>query len=137
MKNENNRKLSQPLFEDVDCIHLQVSNLADGIKFYCDHLGLKLLWRTNTSCGLGTKNGSTEIVLSTEDLLTIDLKVTKVEEALELFLESGGKVEEGPFDLDIGKCAVVIDPWGNRYCLLDTTKGTYDTDANGQVTGVS
>lgn len=31
-------------------------------------------------------------------------------------------------DIDIGKCAVVSDRWGNRYYILDMTKGTYDTD---------
>lgn len=67
----------------------------------------------------------------------VDIKVENVEKALAVFVKAGGKVEDGPFDIDIGKCAVVADPWGNRYCLLDMTKGTYDTTSEGVVSGVS
>jgi lactoylglutathione lyase len=28
-----------------------------------------------------------------------------------------------PFDITIGKCAVLRDPFGARLCILDTTKG--------------
>lgn len=125
------------LFQNIDCIHLRVPNLADGLAFYRDKLGLKLLWQTQTSCGLGMENDITEIVLSTQDLLTVDIKVPSVEQALPTFLAAGGIVEEGPFDIDIGKCVVVTDPFGNKYCLLDTTKGTYDTNDDGSVAGVS
>lgn len=125
------------LFEDVDCVHLRVSDLEEGLAFYRDGLGMKLLWRTDVACGLGTEKGSTEIVLSTEDLVMVDMRVGEVEKVLEKFVEAGGEVEEGPFDIDIGKCAVVSDPWNNKYCLLDATKGTYDTSDDGNVMGVS
>ncbi len=132
MKNTN-----QPLFENIDCIHLRVPSLQASLDFYRDALGLKLLWQTATACGLGMKADITEIVLSTEDNLMVDIRVDDVEKALPTFLEAGGKLEDGPFDIDIGKCAVVTDPWGNQYCLLDTTKGTYDTNLDGTVSGVS
>lgn len=129
--------MKQPLFEKIDCIHIQVANLEEGLDFYQNSLGLKLLWRTKNACGLGMKNGESEIMISTEDYIMIDLKVENVEVALSAFVQAGGKVEDGPFDIDIGKCAVVSDLWGNRYCLLDTTNGTYDTDDNKIVNGVS
>ena len=47
------------------------------------------------------------------------------------------RVLRGPFDIKIGKVAVVRDHWGNEYTLLDTSKGTFDTDSVGNVTGVS
>lgn len=125
------------MFEDVDCIHLCVSNLEEGLKFYRDSLGLKLLWRTDTACGLGTQKGSTEILLSAKDFVKVDLRVKNVETALGSFVQAGGKLEDGPFDIDIGKCAVVTDPWGNKYCLLDTSNGTYDTATDGKVKGIS
>lgn len=28
-----------------------------------------------------------------------------------------------PFDVTIGKCAVISDPFGTRLCILDLTKG--------------
>lgn len=130
-------KAKPPLFEKVDCIHIQVADLGKGLDFYQKSLGLKLLWRTQDACGLGMKTGESEIVLSTQDYIMVDLKVENVEEALKIFTQAGGKVEEGPFNIDIGKCAVVSDLWGNKYCILDTTNGTYDTDGEDMVSGVS
>jgi hypothetical protein len=40
-------------------------------------------------------------------------------------------------DTPIGRLAIVEDPFGNRLVLLDSTKGTYDTDESGAVIGVS
>lgn len=133
---EDCRKMKQPLFEGVDCVHMCVADFDAGLTFYRDALGLKLLWRTEKACGLGMKTGETELVISEEDYLMVDLKVEDVSEALAAFMRAGGKVEAGPFDIEIGKCAVVVDPWGNKYCLLDTSKGTYDTDEDGKVSGV-
>ena len=130
-------KPAQPLFEHIDCVSMYVSDLDEGLKFYCEQLGLNLLWRGEKACGLAMQNGVAEFVLTTDNNLMVDMKVADVEQAVEQFVAAGGKVEEGPFEIDIGKCAVVSDPWGNQYCILDTTKGTYDTDGNGKVSGVS
>ena len=126
-----------PVFERVDCIQVCVPSLDEGLKFYRDALDLKLLWRTAKACGLGMQEGITEFVITTEDNLMVDMKVADVEQAAKVITRAGGIIEEGPFDIDIGKCAVIADPWGNRYCILDTTKGTYDTGADGTVSGVS
>ena len=42
-----------------------------------------------------------------------------------------------PFDIQIGRCVVVEDPWGNTLVLLDGSKGTLKTDADGNVTGTA
>lgn len=125
------------MFENVDCISMYVDDIDEGLKFYRDSLGLRLLWRTDDSCGLGMRKGIAEIVLTTRHNDMVDLKVPDVEAFLPQFTKAGGCIVYGPFDLDIGKCAVVTDPWGNRYCVLDMTKGTYDTDDTGYVTGVT
>ncbi|MBO2516366.1 MAG: bleomycin resistance protein [Clostridiales bacterium] len=129
--------MEKPLFSNADCLHMYVDDLDKGIEFYGNRLGLKLLWRAGNSCGLGMPGDITEIVLSTDKLPALDMKVESVEEALPRFLAAGGKCVYGPFDIDIGRCAVVSDPWENTYCILDMTKGTYDTDREGNVTGVS
>jgi hypothetical protein len=54
-----------------------------------------------------------------------------------IFRDNGGKVVAGPTDIPIGRLAVVEDPFGNRLVVLDSTKGTYETDQSGNVTGVS
>lgn len=127
----------ETIFEGIDCIHICVTDLDSGLDFYRDALGLKLLWRTKNACGLGMKTGATELVISQEDYLMVDVKVENVEKALAVFTAAGGEVKDGPFSIDIGKCAVVSDPWGNEYCILDTTNGTYDTNDDGTVSGVS
>jgi predicted enzyme related to lactoylglutathione lyase len=37
-------------------------------------------------------------------------------------------VVRGPFDIEVGRCVVVEDPWGNRLVLLDLRRGPL-TDA--------
>ncbi|NMA33276.1 MAG: bleomycin resistance protein [Clostridiaceae bacterium] len=126
-----------PLFENVDCVSFYVDDIDEGLTFYQKALGLRLLWRTENACGLGMQNGITELVLVTQHNPMVDMKVDSVEKALPEFIKAGGKLEYGPFDIDIGKCAVVSDPWENRYCILDMSKGTYDVDENGNVINVS
>jgi predicted enzyme related to lactoylglutathione lyase len=54
-----------------------------------------------------------------------------------VFRANGGRVLVEPIDMPIGRLAVVDDPFGNRLVLLDSTRGTYDTDEAGTVVGVS
>lgn len=126
-----------PLFEHVDCVSMYVEDLDAGIAFYGEKLGLRLLWRAGQSCGLGMAGGVAEVVLTTSRNPMVDFKVARVQDAIQAFAAAGGTVELAPFDIDIGKCAVVADPWGNRYCLLDMSKGMYTVDEQGNVTGVS
>ena len=126
------------LFKNIDCVELYVSDLNEGIKYYCDFMGLKLLWRTDTMAGLGMENDIAEIVLQTErQCMNVDIKVECVVDSLEKIIKAGGKIVCDTFDILIGKCAVVSDKWNNTYVILDNTKGKYTTDEFGNVTGVS
>ncbi len=126
------------VFKNIDCIELYVSDLHDGINYYCGSLGLKLLWRAETSAGLGMDDSVTEIVLQTDRKeLNVDFLVESVAGSVEKIIDSGGKLVCGPFDIPIGKCAVVKDKWENEYVLVDMSKGRYVTDGNGNVIGVS
>ena len=42
-----------------------------------------------------------------------------------------------PFDIPVGRLAVVADPFGNTLVLLDLSKGRYVTDATGNVKAVA
>jgi hypothetical protein len=53
-----------------------------------------------------------------------------------LFLNAGGEAVERPFDIAIGRCARVRDPFGDVLVILDQSKGLLVTDADGRVTGV-
>ncbi len=127
---------SHPLFQKIDCIRLHVSDLDEALAFYRDRLGHELVWRTDRSVGLRMPETDAEIVLHTEEHgQEIDLKVESADAAAARFVEAGGKVIVPPFDIQIGRCVLVADPWGNPLVLLDTSKGLLLTDEAGNIIG--
>jgi len=128
--------MGEPLIQKVDCVRLSVADLESGLSFYRDQLGLELLWRTEQAVGLGMPDDTTEIVLHTErQRPEIDLKVESADEAASQIVKAGGEIRVPPFDIQIGRCVVIADPWGNELVLLDTTKGFLETDSEGNVIG--
>jgi putative acetyltransferase len=123
-----------PLFHQIDCVRLPVADLDAALAFYRDRLGHRLIWRTEHAAGLGMPDTDAEIVLHTEDEgVEIDFLVDSADEAATQFVAAGGKIIAPPFDIQIGRCVVVQDPWGNNYVLLDMSKGSLQTDANGNM----
>lgn len=128
--------MTESLLHKIDCIRLYVENLEAGLAFYRDQLGLKLIWQTTSAVGLRLPEDSAEIVLHTEKMRPeIDLKVANADEAAVQIEKAGGKVVVAPFDIQIGRCVVVTDPWGNELVMLDTSKGLLKTDTAGNVIG--
>ncbi|WP_102399030.1 VOC family protein [Haloimpatiens massiliensis] len=126
--------LKQPLFRNIDCIQLYIPNIQQGIEYYCNSLGLRVIWKSDSAVGLGMSEGITEIVIQNErNTQEIDIKVDSVTDAI--IERAGDQIIYGPFDIKIGKCAVVRDPWNNQYVILDTTKGTFITDNEGNIIG--
>ena len=124
----------EPLFRKIDCLQIPVSDLDAGLAFYRDQLGHELIWRTETAAGLRMPDTDAEIVVQTErEGLETNLLVESADEAAQRFVDAGGTVIVPPFDIHIGRCAVVADPWGNRLVLLDASKGLPETDADGNV----
>jgi predicted enzyme related to lactoylglutathione lyase len=128
--------LTLSLIRGVDCIRLYVPDLESGLAFYRDQLGHELIWRTKSAAGLRMRDSKAEIVLQTQDEeQEIDLKVDSADAAAVRIQEAGGQVVVPPFDIQIGRCVIVADPWGNRLVLLDASKGLLLTDAQGNVIG--
>ena len=116
--------MTKALIHKIDCVQFYVPNLDVGIAFYCDQLGHELKWRMEKSAGLGLPESDTEIMLQTErQELEVDMLVDSADAAVVRFEQAGGKIIVPPFDIQVGRCAVVEDPWGNRFVLLDTSKG--------------
>jgi catechol 2,3-dioxygenase-like lactoylglutathione lyase family enzyme len=125
-----------PLFRRIDCLALPVPDLDQALSFYTT-LGHELVWRSSTSAGLRLPDGEAELVLQTERSgPETDLTVDAVGPAIDRFVGAGGRVVVAPFDIAIGLCAVVADPWDNQLVLLDNSKGLLVTDDAGNVTGV-
>ena len=129
--------MKKPLFDKIDCIRIPVTSLEEGINFYSEKLGHEILWKTEDSIGLKLGNDKSEIVLYTKpEGLEIDFKVEDTYQAVKNFEKAGGKIISGPFDIQIGKCAVVKDPWDNQYVILDSSKGTFKTNKNKEIIGL-
>jgi lactoylglutathione lyase len=125
-----------PLLHKIDCIRLYVTDLDAGLAFYRDQLGHSLIWRAEHALGLRMPETDAELVLQTEDRVQeIDFAVDSADAAAMRITESGGKIIVPPFDIQIGRCVVVQDPWGNPLVLLDSSKGLLATDADGNVIG--
>ena|SRR5215208_350920 len=124
------------LLRKVDCVRLYVPDLEAGLSFYRDQLGHTLIWRTETAAGLRLLDSETELVIQTEDRRQeVNYLVDSADKAAKLIEKAGGKVIVPPFDIQIGRCVVVEDPWGNPLVLLDASKGLLKTDATGNVIG--
>ena len=95
-----------------------------------------LIWRTGTAAGLRLPETDTELVLQIEEQRQeVDFLVDSADQSATFIEQSGGKVIVPPFDIQIGRCVVVEDPWGNPLVLLDTSKGLLKTDTKGKVIG--
>jgi len=123
-----------PLIRKVDCVSFPVSDLDEALAFWRDRLGHELIWRSGTAAAVRLPDSEAELVLHVEDRpAAVELAVELVEEALPRFVAAGGSLVVGPFDIAIGRCAVVADPWGNQFTMLDMSKGPLDIDEHGKV----
>jgi predicted enzyme related to lactoylglutathione lyase len=124
----------EPLFRKIDCLQIPAPDLEAGLAFYRDCLGHALIWRSATSAGLRLPDSDAEIVLQIErPELEVNLLVGSADAASTVVVTAGGRIVVAPFDIQIGRCAVVEDPWGNRLVLLDMSKGALVTDEQGNV----
>ena len=120
----------------MDCVRINVQHIDKAIEFYRDKLGLELVWRKGLDeAGLRMSESDSEIVLIKDELEypEVDITVESVENSVKKFEEAGGKVIVKPFEIAIGKCSVVEDPWKNRFVILDNSKGLLKVDKDKNV----
>jgi hypothetical protein len=82
-------------------------------------------------------DSETEIVLATAQEYAPNWLVTSADEAARVVVSAGGRLLNGPFDIPVGRAAVVADPFGNALVMLDLSRGTYVTDGTKRVTGLA
>src|SRR5215211_5459272 len=105
--------LPEPLVRKVDAIQIHVPDLDAGLAFYRDRFGHQVIWRTERAVGLRLPDTDTELVLQTErDGPEINLLVESADQAAQRVVQAGGVIVVPPFDIQIGRCVVVRDPWG-------------------------
>jgi lactoylglutathione lyase len=125
-----------PLFRKLDNLLLRVADLDAAIGFYRDRLGHRVLWRSGEAVGFALPDTDAELVVHLNIGPETDVVVEDVDRAFALFLSPRGEAVEPPFDIAIGRCARVRDPFGNLLVILDNSKGRLATDADGRVIGV-
>ena len=99
-------------------------------------LGHRLLWRSHEAAGFALPETDAELVVHLHLGPETDILVDDVDEAFASFLSAGGEALQPPFDIAIGRCARIRDPFGNELVILDQSKGRLVTDSDGRVTGV-
>ena len=86
------RRVRGPLIRKIDCLQIPVPDLEQGLSFYRDRLGHRLIWKTSTSAGLGLPDTDAEIVISTERKeLEPNLLVESVDRAVDEIEDAGGE----------------------------------------------
>lgn len=123
----------------VDAVTVRVPSLEAGLAFYRDALGHRLRWRNDAigQAALALPESDTELVLTTEHGYEPNWLVDSVDDAVEQLVAAGGTVAVEPFDIPVGRVAVVFDPFRNALVLVDLTKGRYETNEDGVVEGVA
>jgi len=111
----------------IDCVMVRVEDLDAAVAYYQEVFGLRLHWRTGSQVGLGMSETDAEIVLHTEPDIpreaSVHYLVDDVTSAVKHLAAHGCTILVAPFEITIGKCAAVADPFGNTLHILDMTKG--------------
>ena len=115
------------MLRKIDCIMLRVDDLESAVAYYQEVLGLRLHWRQALQAGLRLPETDAEIVLHCEpdipENVAVHYLVDDVVAAVEFLKQQGCSVLTEPFDIVIGKCAAIKDPFGTELYILDMTKG--------------
>lgn len=111
------------MLRTIDCVMVHADDLQRAASFYERVFGLRRTWSDATSVGMGLPESSTEVVLYTGDShVSVHYLVDDVDAAAEQCIAHGCTPRVAPFDIVIGKCAVLADPFGNDTAILDISK---------------
>jgi predicted enzyme related to lactoylglutathione lyase len=118
--------MREPRLRKIDCVMVRVDDLNAGSRFYGERFGLCELWRDESSVGMGLPETDAEIVLHTMDLppeYAVHYLVDDARAAAAAWRTAGLEVRTEPFEIAVGWCATLADPFGNAVCVLDLSKG--------------
>jgi len=115
------------MLRKIDCVMVRVDDLDAASRFYTQAFGLHPLWRDESSVGMGLPETDAEVVLHTLDLPPERSVYYLVDDVRAVVADWQGRVARAPFEIAIGWCAVLEDPFGNAVGILDMTKGPRPT----------
>lgn len=115
------------MLRKIDCVMIRVKDVEAATAYYTEVFGLRRTWWDDESAGLVFPESDAEIVLHRQSNIPSDVEVhylvDDVRTAAPALAARGCRVLVEPFDIAIGRCAVMEDPFGVRLCILDTTRG--------------
>jgi lactoylglutathione lyase len=115
------------MLRKIDCVMIRVEDVDAAAGYYARVFGMRPLWSGEGSVGLGFAESDAEIVLHNDPNLPSPVEVhylvNDVVSVAAGYAAQGCTVLVEPFDITIGKCAVIQDPFGTRLCILDMSKG--------------
>lgn len=114
------------MLRKIDCVMIRVDDVEAAAAYYAKVFGLRPQWSGDDSIGLVFSESDAEIVLHNDSDIPSSVEVyylvDDVVSAVAHYAEQGCCVLVAPFDITIGKCAVIKDPFGTRLCILDMIK---------------
>ena len=117
----------QRVLRKIDCVMIRVDDVETAADYYANVFGLRPRWSGDGSIGLFFPETGTEIVLHRDPNIPSSVEVyylvDDVVTAVRNYVDKGCEVLVAPFDITIGKCAIIKDPFGTRLGILDLTKG--------------
>ena len=115
------------MLRKIDCVMIRVDDVAAAARYYEHVFGLAPQWSGDGAIGLRFPDSDAEVVLHCEDdipgTVEVHYLVNDVIAAVDACVSQGCEILTPPFDITVGKCTVIRDPFGVRLCLLDLTKG--------------
>lgn len=115
------------MLRKIDCVMIHVDDVKAAANYYTEVFGLKRVWWDEESVGLAFPEADAEIVVHNKADIPARVEVyylvDDVISASKRFIERDCHLLVEPFDIAIGKCAIIEDPFGTRLCILDMTKG--------------
>jgi lactoylglutathione lyase len=115
------------MLKKIDCVMIRVEDVKAAMAYYADVFGLQPVWWDESSAGLVFPESGAEIVVhyypDIPSRVEVNYLVENVISAVQTLETKGCRILIEPFDIAIGKCAVIEDPFGTELCILDMTKG--------------
>ncbi len=126
------------MLRKIDCVMIRVDDIDAAATYYAEVFGLRPQWNGDNSIGLVFPETDAEIVLHRDSNIPSSVEVhylvDDVVAVVADYVAKGCRVLVKPFDITIGKCAVIQDPFGTRLCILDMTKGLRPLNLTGSTT---
>lgn len=130
--------MGQKMLRKIDCVMIRVDDVEAAAAYYARVFGLQPQWSGDDSIGLAFPETDAELVLHNNPTIPssvqVDYLADDVVAAVVHFAAQGCQVLVAPFDIPIGKCAVISDPFGTQLCILDLTKGLRPLNLAGSTT---